>query len=251
MPLIDCHHIEMVAWDCPTDGPYDFAEKVDVWRIPIERNPGLLDYFLTLLLPEERERSQSYQRKKDRQRFITARGVLRTLLSKYLGTPPTQIQLISGPNKKPVVLSHNSLSLHYSIAHSGEWILIAISHAPVGIDLEKIEEQFSFWEIIKSSFSPDEISFVEKSVTARVSFYWLWTRKEALAKATAKGLDDDLAALPCLEGTHEVEAELIGSPDSWSVGSFVCQNEHLGSVAYHPGIKTLRFRDAAYLFTDK
>jgi len=61
-----------------------------------------------------------------------------------------------------------------------------------------------------------------------------WTRKEALTKATAKGLDDNLKDIPCLDGPHSVSTAIVPEVEtSWRVNSFEVDEDHVGSVAFY------------------
>jgi len=86
--------------------------------------------------------------------------------------------------------------------------------------VEKIDPDFSYEDILATGFSVSEINLIKKSASPRSYFYLHWTRKEALTKATAKGLDDNLIAVPCLDGLHTVGAEITGPAESWTISSF-------------------------------
>ena len=51
--------------------------------------------------------------------------------------------------------------LYVSISHSGDWIAAAISHAPIGIDIETFSKQRDFIAIAKHVFSAAEVSCLE------------------------------------------------------------------------------------------
>ena len=64
------------------------------------------------------------------------------------------------------------------------------------------------------------------------AFYTLWTRKEALVKATGKGVDDDFTRVPAADGQHLVDPAALGSAGYWQVHSFVVAEHYLGAVAH-------------------
>jgi len=112
------------------------------------------------------------------------------------------IQLIIGINKKNH-LSKTILSTCitiFLIRVIGSFL--AVGDSDIGIDVEKIDPDFSYEDILATGFSVSEINLIKKSASPRSYFYLHWTRKEALTKATAKGLDDNLIAVPCLDGLH-------------------------------------------------
>ena len=114
--------------------------------------------------------------------------MLRKLLAGYSNLAPDEIKFAEGLNKKPFAENANLSDLHFNISHSADIILIAISNSEIGVDVEKVDNSFSYEEILPHNFSDEEIDFIKNPE----DFYLLWTRKESLLKATAKGLDDDL-----------------------------------------------------------
>jgi len=76
----------------------------------------------------------------------------------------------------------------FSIAHSGQRVLLAVAHATVGVDVEAIRP-------LGEELSLRILSEAEKPVLARLAaadrsaaLLRYWTRKEALLKATGHGL---------------------------------------------------------------
>jgi 4'-phosphopantetheinyl transferase len=207
-------------------------------------DPRLLNIAFDLLQPLEKQRSAKYHHHHDQHRFITARAGLRLLLAKYLHQDPTQIELTIGINKKPSLTGTAGPILQYNTAHSGNWIVMAFGALEVGIDLEKVKPDFDYRAVLDITCGVEEIQFVESAADPRLTFYLLWTRKEALVKATAKGLHDELKALPTLNGTREVKESILGSADDWVVNSFAMDEDYVGSLAYRPSTKTIRFYDS-------
>lgn len=68
-------------------------------------------------------------------------------------------------------------------------------------------------------------------------------RKEALLKATSKGVDDDLPNVPSLDGLHDIKKEIIGSDESWAVSSFKIEDNYIGSIAYKSAQQKVVFFD--------
>ena len=235
---VNCTFFENIKWkeqdsfECSKDTIY-------IWRVKIAAGISQTDNLLSLLNADELKRADRYYNEKDRKRFITSRGYLRILLSNYLKKKPSDIEFAITPEKKPYLkLPFNSL--HYNISHSETDVLIAIAGSEVGIDVEKTDSSFDWENILDTSFSKDEIVWVKQSKMPKDSFYLLWTRKEALAKATGKGLLDDLTVYPSLEGIHNLKSsELFTS--SWQVGSFKLDNCNIGSVACYPSITDHQF----------
>ena len=236
MPSVQCSFIGDIVWETPPPVCYDLTDSIHVWRLQLSTNLHLVNNMASLLSPDEVTRANSYLQEKDRQRFILSRGMLRLILAKYLSEPAEHIQFSIGENKKPFVQS-NSPSLQYNVAHAGDWVLIIVSNSPVGIDIEHINPVFDYSEILPVCFSSDEANFIQ----SRKSFYLLWTRKEALVKATGKGIDNDMLFVPCMDGIHELPAKKTGSDKNRAVVSFEIGEEYIGSIAYDIVIQELFF----------
>ena len=105
-----------------------------------------------------------------------------------------------------------------------------------------IDSGFEYDEVIKDYFGGEEIAYIKQS-NAVERFFTLWTRKEALTKATAKGIDDNLKLIPVLDGTQSVSSHLVSSPNDWLISSFKLNNHYVGSIAADPAIETFMFWD--------
>lgn len=214
--------------------------KADVWRVNIRLNLPMLDDFRLILRTDELERAGRYVQTKDSNRFIISRGVLRHILGLYLSRPPASIELGEGLNKKPLVLNPANTGLYYNVSHSGDWILIAVAGSEIGVDIEFVNPVFDFNEVMPDIFKPDEALFVEQADSA-ARFFRLWTRKEALAKATGQGLDENFTSMPALDGEHVFD-NAIETAD-WQVASFDLDEHHIASLACDLAIGETRFWD--------
>jgi 4'-phosphopantetheinyl transferase len=243
MPAVECNSIDNISWNAPSPGSFLLDGAVHIWRIRVSSNIHRIDYFRDVLTADELEKALRYHQEKDRHRSIISGAAARLLLGKYLDQSPQAVQLATGINKKPFVQHTGAIDLHYNTTHAGDWILIAIAGKEVGVDVERIEKNFMYSEVLQLYFSPQEIDFIKKTKQPIASFFSLWTRKEVLLKATAKGLDDDLPGIPCLDGIHAVDPKVIGSAVAWKVNSFEFEEEYMGSIAYNPLIQHTRFWD--------
>ena len=234
MPIVNITSLpHRLPGDDPPAGSLILSSGADIWRIRVSSDASQLKNFSTFLLVDELAKADRYHQEKDRRRFITSRAALRIILAKYLPIQPRDIQFKPGTNKKPFVQNNGNINLHYNISHSGEWILVAVGNYGIGVDVEKINPDFHYEDIFPLSFSDAEIEIIRKSSSSRKDFYLYWTRKEALTKATAKGLDHHLKDVPCLDGSHTVSSEIVPEViTSWMVSSFELDEQHIASVAY-------------------
>ncbi len=228
-------------WINPDKNTYTNLKKLHIWRIKTINFISELKDFKLILEAAEIERFLKYKTETDRQTRIICRAVLRTLLGRYLTIDPKKIQFKLDHQKKPNLKSIDDENLHFNVSHSGDWILIAVSENPVGIDLEKINASFIYQNLLDFSFNADEQNDIQTSNFSHYNFYRLWTRKEALLKATGKGLIDELAFIPSLNGNHQNPIQLTGSVKSWHIKSFNIDENHVASTAFTPVKTVLKF----------
>lgn len=221
------NNLPVVKWsDLPERFP---VSDLVIFRIELIRFLAFISQFSALLLPDEEVRAQRYFHEKDRHRFIITRGLLRILLGNYTNQKPGDIQFVKSIHKKPSIQGSD---WHYNVSHSGDWALIALSKTAVGIDLEKVDGDFRYQDILPESFSPHEQAFIQKSPEPRAQFYQLWTRKEALVKATGRGIDEHFKEIPSQEGNHNVDSQWIGNSNRWTISSFEVTEGYAAAVAY-------------------
>jgi 4'-phosphopantetheinyl transferase len=217
--------------------------EVHIWRINISHNLSSLNQFKALLNAAEFARAGKYLQRKDHDRFIVSRGAQRIILGWYLNMPPGQFEFLLGDNKKPYLFSEDGKSLHYNVSHSGDWIVLAIASSPVGTDIEFIDEAFKFQDILPDNFNKEEATYINhENSTER--FFILWTRKEAILKATGQGLGEHLQITPALNGEHPLHHSLTGADKNWILNSFNIQPGYIGSVAVEDAGQSFVFFDA-------
>ena len=73
--------------------------------------------------------------------------------------------------------------VQYNLSDSGDRILIAVSRQAVGIDVEYVKPKFYYDTILPLNFTQEEIDFISGGDSSN-RFFMLWTRKEAILKAT-------------------------------------------------------------------
>jgi 4'-phosphopantetheinyl transferase len=221
---IFCEQIEPV-WQNGVIIPTE--NYVDIWKICVKDYQQIPQ---NILNKDEVLKASRFLHDKDRASFLVRRTALRILLNRYTDIPASKIEFIVGKNKKPELRS-DSNKIRFNVSHSGELILIAISDTEIGVDIERIESGLNYSDILKHAFNEQEINRIEEATDSREVFFKLWTRKEALCKASSKGLDDELKEIPCLDGWHQINEELIGLKGNWQLKSFNVNNEYIGSIA--------------------
>lgn len=172
------------------------AQEVDIWRANLdEPSAVVLGELEKLLSADERDRASRFFFERDRGRFVVARGVLRTLLGRYLGRPPGELVFRYGAQGKPALAANEPVPIYFNLAHSEGLALYAFTRAgEIGIDLEKIRELPDWPSVAEAAFSPRELAQLKAVAPERRrdEFFRAWTRQEAVLKAFGTGLGADV-----------------------------------------------------------
>jgi 4'-phosphopantetheinyl transferase len=142
-----------------------------------------------LLSADERQRANAFRADRDRRRYIAAHAALRTILSDYVGTPPGTLRFGFGAWGKPFLDAPSAPC--FNLTHSGELALVAVTQREaVGVDVEQIVPIADRLHVARSYFSRRECIELEAwpPQDGDRGFLRCWTRKEAVIKATGRGL---------------------------------------------------------------
>jgi len=175
--------------------PTDLAlasDAVHVWRVPLTLPATEVHSLQRLLSPDELDRAARFYFEADRQRFIMARGVLRRILSRYLGLEPQQLRFCYSHYGKPDLAPAAGMRpLRFNLSHSHTLALYAVTCGrEVGIDVEYLRTNFAHEEIAARFFSARENTTLQTLPPhlRYAAFFTCWTRKEAYIKAHGEGL---------------------------------------------------------------
>ena len=185
------------VWDILRDPMKLLSGEVHVWRASLEQPPRCLERLLATLAPDEKERAARFHFDRDRNRFIAARGTLRSILGGYLHREPGEIQFCYSEHGKPALKREiEGGRLRFNLSHSHELALFAVTESrDLGVDLEWIRPNVSEERIAERFFSADEVR-VLRALPAELQgegFFNCWTRKEAYIKALGDGLSMPLS----------------------------------------------------------
>lgn len=173
--------------------PFSFASNdVHVWCASLDELKTCLQPLARTLSDDERERARRFCFTRDRERFVAARGVLRTILGRYLGMAPEQLQLSYGPHGKPHLASGpDAGNLQFNLSHSQGLVLCAFArNRRVGVDVEFVRAMPDATQIAARFFSSNEhqVLLALPADQRQEAFFNCWTRKEAFIKAIGDGL---------------------------------------------------------------
>jgi 4'-phosphopantetheinyl transferase len=144
-----------------------------------------------ILSPDEVEKAGRYHSKTASLQYINERRLLREVLSKYIPYDPSEIIFEYSMKGKSRIKGEFFDGVQFNLSHSGDMVAIAVSRGRrVGIDVEKIRDDIPEAELARRFFSSTEAAAFSHFHGFRKSelFLKMWTRKEALLKATGEGI---------------------------------------------------------------
>ena len=138
-------------------------------------------------MPESRKRKVTDLRHAESQRLSLGVGILLFRALEERGLDGRAERIGESEYGQPYLPDHPEI--RFSLSHAGNWVLCAVSGAPVGCDAERIERADE--RIAGRFFHPDETAAlaaeVDPAARKRI-FTEIWTRKESYAKADGRGL---------------------------------------------------------------
>ncbi|ARV57925.1 4'-phosphopantetheinyl transferase [Nostocales cyanobacterium HT-58-2] len=207
-------------------------DEVHVWRINLDRPEAQLEHLAATLSSDEVGRAKRFYKEQHRQRFIAGRGILRTILGRYLGIEPQQLQFCYESSGKPVLAETFADSkLWFNLTHSQGLALCAVScDRLVGVDLEYIRPISDVLTLAKRYFSPGEYAVMCGLPPHQMQqvFFRYWTCKEAYLKATGVGI----AQLEQIEvSLTPTQPAKLKTEEHWSLVEIVPDNNTVAAVA--------------------
>lgn len=187
--------IEEPKWETFTDfGTMLSARQVHLFRINVEDcYSKIAGCYSDVLSGQELDRGSRFLHMEDRERYLVGRYYLRQILSCFVSSSPRELQFSTIGNKKPVLNG-----VEFSVSHSNKYVVVGVNLGQLGVDLEFVNPLFDFISMLQVCFDFEERLFIGRDT---FRFFTLWTRKEAILKASSEGLTDDLAGIGSLKNT--------------------------------------------------
>ena len=224
------------------------AGEVHVWRAFLKEFSSRCAAFSALLNEDERTTARRFHFERDRNSYIVARALLRTILGGYLACGPERIVFNYSERGKPSIAG---TSLRFNVSHSKGVALFAVTHeCELGVDVEQVRPMNDLLDIARNFFAVDE----QRSLATlpgeqqTEAFFHCWTRKEAYVKATAAGITEALDRFAVTLAPHEPARFLnIGDdPEAatrWRLCSFIPAEGFAGALAWEGPPLAVRFWD--------
>ena len=206
---------------------------VDLWYAQLDRHRQHLEQYAALLDPVEQERAARFRFAVDRERFTIAHGLLRTLLGQRLDERPEALRFTRAAFGKPAV---EGAGLRFNLSDTKDALLIGISDGrEIGVDIETMARTVDHLAVGAHYFTGTEVAGIQQATDAKRRFLELWTRKEAVLKASGVGIMDDLRVLQVDAEVNRLtirhEAFVAHAADAYHLGTWHLGAEHIISVA--------------------
>ena len=165
-------------------------------------------FFLPELPPERQKSVEICRFDADKARKTGAGWLLQHALLQA-GVPKNAQIFAKNDLGKPFLTTIEDI--HFSLSHSGNWAVCAVSHDPVGVD---VEQPRCTIEIARRFFQPQELEGLDQlpEPQCRDQLNRLWTAKEAFVKALGGGLTIPLSSFSVLLQANDAVLEQTLSP---------------------------------------
>lgn len=215
--------------------------KPDHWSI-LE---GMLD-------ESELARAGRFHFERDRNAYVAAHALVRTMLSAHAPYPPWAWRFSTGAHGKPeIIRAAGSPPLRFNLSHTRGLVAAAVTlDNDVGIDVEAVDAARLTLDLASRYFAASEMEHlrrvpVDQRPEAMFSF---WTLKEAYIKAVGRGLSLSLDAF-----SYELEPlsirfspSLDDNPASWLLRRLKPSPDHALALALrHPSPEVVTMRAQA------
>jgi 4'-phosphopantetheinyl transferase len=160
---------------------------IHLWHTSLSPWKNKVEELRAVLSDEESLRMEQLVFQNRAEDYIISRGVLRSILARYLGLVPEQVPLKTYPNGKPYLPGSK---LQFNLSHSeGLFLFSLASDTPLGVDLQRVYPIANIKTIIKNYFSPEEQNILNSANENLLQdlFFTIWTAKEAYLKGTGEG----------------------------------------------------------------
>jgi 4'-phosphopantetheinyl transferase len=210
--------VNSLPWVPAVKPPILADNELHVWRASLDLPSSVRVRLQSTLNPEEKKRVEKLLIEKAREHFVAARGILRELLSLYLGVQPEKIAFSYGPEGKPSLSPAHNSKISFNVSHSnGMGLFVFANDREIGTDIEYVKPDFRGMEIASKFFSEAESAALAKLPPGErdEAFFGCWTKKEAYVKAHGQGLSIPLDSFTVeFSKSKQVLRDEAGTP--WS-----------------------------------
>lgn len=165
----------------------------------------------------ERERAARFQFEADRNAYIAAHGLTRLFLSAWTGRQAASLAFNDGPYGKPALVRGGA---SFNLSHTRSMVAVAVAaQGEVGVDIEQVNPTRAVeLDIADRWFSRDEVAHVRaggEEEAQRARFLRIWNLKEAVIKATGRGLSQELTGFTVTPAAEPGQGPTLTAHEEW------------------------------------
>jgi 4'-phosphopantetheinyl transferase len=162
--------------------------------------------------------------------YVRSRALLRRVLARRLQIGPAAVTIEITAAGKPRLGGGHPVG--FSLSHSGDWLVVAVSEGEVGVDIETRLPRMDPLSMARRFFSAEDFRALESRPGDERAggFRRQWVAKEAAVKAAGVGLADTLDRAEC-RGGDGIIREVRWGENRFSIAGFELADGTPGAVA--------------------
>ncbi len=192
------------------------------------------------MLPQERRESVDRAKRQEiAQKRLYTGAFLQHVLSKETGLSVGQLHYRYNEWGKPeldvdIILRETDLDtssqdlirhIYFNLSHSGEYVVLAVSDSPVGVDVEHKSKSYEI--LAKRCFCEEEYKDIQAAITEeerKHRFLEYWTMKEAYIKCIGEGMRIPMNSFQIQRGAEGLSSVLEENMcfKTWFLGGRYC-----------------------------
>ena len=211
---------------------------VNIDLIRINHNEKLKEFSFN-----DKKKFNLIQNEHEKEVMIKRNYLLLKILSYYLKCEISQIKIEKAEYGKPFL---KSSKLSFNLSNSFNYFIVGISYENgIGVDIEKIRNTINYKKLITRYFSENEKKAFEIAKTdmqQNTFFYW-WTIKEAVIKATGFGMRLPLKSfeIPLYSNENVVRIDFESIHKNYYFFSYNLANGTKSCVCIDKKVKNIQF----------
>lgn len=192
---------ELPEWDGIMQQPL----QAIVAQVSLSNEQQCQSWYAQLNKAEQSQVQRAVQIPLTFQMRVVARYGLRLFLGQHLGIAPADVPIVYPNWQRPYLSPNDKSPIYFSLSYakSRVWWLFS-KHPIIGIDVQNYQPDILYHDIASSYYTPTECGLINQSEYGAAIFFQLWTRREALLKATGIGLHEDMRHWSVADGTQRL-----------------------------------------------
>jgi 4'-phosphopantetheinyl transferase len=172
------------------------------------------------------------------------REPLCALLAVYLDVPADAVHLVDTEHGRPELIEPWNGQLAFNWSHTKDAALIAVARGVTpGVDIERLRTRAHAMELAERFFHPEETAALAALDVERreQAFLQLWTAKEAVLKATGRGIAFGLHRLRLAVVPDEPRVIWMDGENAsaWQLHALPVGADHVASVAWRGAARSI------------